>query len=102
VRLLLEFGMDTVSGRILENTDFLLRNLADIDGIHVTSRTAVERRSGIVSFQHPTTEPDAIYQALRDQGISCAVREGSVRISPHFYQGENELEKLLLALVRIV
>jgi selenocysteine lyase/cysteine desulfurase len=102
VRLLLDFGMDTVSGRILENTDFLLRNLADIDGIHVTSRTAAERRSGIVSFQHPTTAPDAIYQALRDQGISCAVREGSVRISPHFYQGENELEELLLALVRIV
>ena len=102
VRLLLEHGMDAVSGSILENTDFLLRHLPDITGVQVTSRTRAERRSGIVSFRHVSTAPDAIYQALRDRGISCAVREGSVRISPHFYQGEKELEKLMLALTHIV
>lgn len=102
VGLLLEHGMEKVSTYILENTDFLLRNLPGIKGIHVTSRAEPGRRSGIVSFRHDDTAPDKIYQALREKGIACAVREGSVRISPHFYQGESELEKLLLALTHIV
>lgn len=102
VGLLLDHGMEMVSGKILDNTDFLLRNLPGIKGIQVTSRAEPGRRSGIVSFRHDDTAPDKIYQALKEKGIACAVREGSVRISPHFYQGESELEKLLLALTHIV
>lgn len=102
VKLLLEHNMESVSANILANTDFLLRNLPDIAGVTVTSRGSTKRRSGIVSFRHESAAPDFIYQALKNRGISCAVREGSVRISPHFYQGENELEKLLLALAHIV
>lgn len=102
VGLLLEHGLDEVSRSILENSDFLFRNLPGVSGIQVTSRAAVARRSGIVSFRHDMIAPDSIYQALKERGISCAVREGSVRISPHFYQGENELQELLRALTHIV
>lgn len=102
VSLLLEYGMDQVEKRILENTDFLLTELQKRAGIAVTSRVEHERRSGIVSFVHAEIPSDSIYRQLREKGIACAVREGAVRISPHFYQGERELSVFMDALAHIV
>ena len=78
------------------------RNLLLVDGIRLNSRTAPARRSGIVSFGHETIAPGMLYQGLRERGISCALREGGVRVSPHFYQGESELTVFLDALAHIV
>ena len=100
--LLLDFGMERVASAILQNTERLMTELVRIDGIRLNSRTAPARRSGIVSFGHETIAPGTLYQGLRERGISCALREGGVRVSPHFYQGESELTVFLDALAHIV
>jgi len=100
--LLLEFGIDRVSAAILNNTDRLMTELPRIDGICLHSRTEPARRSGIVSFRHDSIAPATLYQGLKDRGISCALREGNVRVSPHFYQGERELSVFLESLAHIV
>jgi selenocysteine lyase/cysteine desulfurase len=87
---------------VLENTDRLMTELVRIPGVRLNSRTAPARRSGIVSFGHETIAPGQIYQGLRERGISCALREGGVRVSPHFYQGESELGVFFDALAHIV
>ena len=97
--LFLELGMDRVAQRVLANTSHLLEGLRGMRGVRVTSRIEANRRSGIVSFVHERIDPKALYEALKKEGISCAVREGSVRISPHFYQGEKELEAFFQRLV---
>ena len=87
---------------ILRNTEQLMTELLRIDGIRLNSRTAPARRSGIVSFRHETIASGTLYQGLRERGISCALREGGVRVSPHFYQGESELAVFLDALAHMV
>ena len=100
--LLLEFGMERIGAAVLENTDRLMTELVRIDGIRLNSHTAPARRSGIVNFRHETIAPGTLYQGLKERGISCALREGGVRVSPHFYQGETELAVFLEALAHIV
>ena len=100
--LLLDVGIERVAAAVLENTDRLMTELVRIPGVRLNSRTAPARRSGIVSFGHETIAPGQIYQGLRERGISCALREGGVRVSPHFYQGESELGVFLDALAHIV
>jgi cysteine desulfurase/selenocysteine lyase len=102
VGLLLGFGMEHVADRVLANTDFLLESLVSIPGVEIVSRTEVERRSGIVSFRHRARPAEEIYRALQQREISCALRDASVRLSPHFYQEEKELAAFLDVLDHIV
>ena len=39
---------------------------------------------------------------LQRQGVSCAMRGGAVRLSPHYYQGKRELEAFFRLLHHIV
>jgi selenocysteine lyase/cysteine desulfurase len=100
--LLLDFGMDNVAERVLANTRFLLENLGEVPGVQIVSCTDVDRRSGIVSFKHRARPAEEIYRALQQRKISCAVRDASIRLSPHFYQGEEELGTFLDTLDHIV
>ena len=102
VSLFLQTGMDAVSARVLDNTSQLIDGLQAMTGIHVTSRTEDERRSGIVAFTHDRFDPNEIYRGLQRQGVSCAMRGGAVRLSPHYYQGERDLEAFFRLLHHIV
>jgi len=102
VSLLLETGMDAVAEHILRNTGILMNELPAIPGIRLVSRTDENRRSGIVSFVHERVSQKAIYDGLRKTGIACALREGAVRVSPHFYQDRRELGLFLERLAHIV
>ena len=102
VSLFLQTGMDAVSARVLDNTAHLIDGLQAMTGMHVTSRTDEERRSGIVAFTHDRFDPNEIYRGLQRQGVSCAMRGGAVRLSPHYYQGEKELEAFFRLLHHIV
>ena len=98
VNLLLDYGMDNVGGRVLSNTDFLLENLEKEPGIIPTSRSEPERRSGIVSFMHDRIPAKELHRSLTAAGVSCVVRDQSIRLSPHFYQDEKHLSDFMTRL----
>ena len=102
ISLFLEFGMDSVSRRVLANTDHLVRELTAIPGLRLRNETSTERRSGIVSFVHKSLDSNDIYRKMQAEGVSCAMRDGAVRLSPHFYQGEKEIQAVLERLAHIV
>lgn len=102
VGLLLDHGMDRVGGRVLENSEFLFRGLSAIPGVAVTSRPEPVRRSGIVSFRHDGIPPGDLHRALTSAGVSCVVRGDSIRLSPHFYQGEEQLGEFLRILEQAI
>jgi selenocysteine lyase/cysteine desulfurase len=89
--LLLDYGMESVSRRILTNTDQLLRSLSDLSGIHIVSSTKNNRRSGIVTFAHERIPAHKLHAQLVQAGVSCVMRGGGIRLSPHFYQGEKQI-----------
>lgn len=88
-------GPAVVSRRVLANTERLLAGLNGLRGVRVISRAEPERRSGIVTFQPVNVAPQTLCARLEKAGVIVAPRGGGVRISPHYYQGEAEMEAIL-------
>ena len=95
--LLLEVGIDTVQGRLRLLTDRLVAALRDA-GYRVLSPRGESEWSGIVTFNSPVHETEALHRTLRSHQIIGARRGGGIRISPHFYNTEEEVLRVVAAL----
>ncbi|MEC7640730.1 MAG: aminotransferase class V-fold PLP-dependent enzyme [Nitrospinota bacterium] len=86
-----EAGMDNVAARTLQLGDHILERLRQRE-IKILSSTFQEERSGIISF---AVETDLRKFALEmnENHISLTVRDGLVRLSPHFYNTESEVDR---------
>ena len=102
VDLLLDHGPERVARRVLQNTGHLIDRLQTVRGLRVVSPTEPARRSGIVSFRCESIAARKLRQELGRLGCVCAVRGGSIRLSPHFYQDEEDLDNFLCSLEKIV
>lgn len=97
LELLHEVGMDAIEARVLALTDLACEELAR-KGYRVVSPRGERERSGIVIFasdRHPT---DALFERLTAAQIVVSVRGGGIRVSPHFYNSEDEIARLIAAL----
>ncbi len=92
--LLLEVGVDAISERILELTERLRRGLAT-QGHQVYGPARREECSGIVSFVPRAGSAEDVTRFLHSQRVMVAARGGKVRVAPHFYNTEREIERLL-------
>jgi cysteine desulfurase/selenocysteine lyase len=54
--------------------------------------------SGIVSFVSTTLNHQDILLNLRKQQTEIALREGRLRVSPHFYNTDEQMDRLVAAL----
>ena len=57
--------------------------------------------STIVSVPLGDTEPTPLLGTLRAQGIICSARDGNLRLAIHFYNHEDDIERLVRALTTI-
>lgn len=97
LKMLESFGYDKIENNVTDNTLFL-RNKLDSHGIKLFPSSLDEKYfSGIVSFRHP--EADGLYQWLSDRKIIVSVREGIIRLSPHFYNTADEIEQVVDAII---
>lgn len=96
--LLLEIGPVAVSKRILDRAA-AVRELSARADWRVTGSKLPEDRSGIVAIEHDDVPAPRAARALREQGIAVCARRGKLRISPHIYNDDDDLERLRAALV---
>ncbi len=99
LEMLLNVGIETVWKRLYALTQMLAEGV-QAKGYRVYSpRAREEECSGIVSFSSPTPEKHAaIIQGLEQKHIIIVERENRLRAAPHFYQGEEQIQRLLDAL----
>ncbi len=98
IELLLEWGLDAVSSRILDRAD-AVRELAVSAGWTIHGSPRSEDRSAIVVLERPGVDPAAAAAALRrDHGVVAACRRGRLRISAHVYNNASDLERLRVGL----
>jgi selenocysteine lyase/cysteine desulfurase len=90
-----------VADRVLEIADYGVAKLRDL-GLPLVSPHEGEHRSGIVTFQTPSADPQKVRQQLADRGIAVACRGGGIRLSPHGYALEEEMDRLVAALSETV
>jgi selenocysteine lyase/cysteine desulfurase len=93
VGLLLGLGPEVVSARILERAD-CVREIARRAGWALVGSDRPDERSGIVAMTRPGVDPDRFVRDLRGRGIALAARRGRVRVSPHVYNNDADLDRL--------
>ncbi len=94
VEMLLEAGMDEVCQRVRLLTDLLIDG-AKSKGYSCHSPRGESEWSGIVCLTHPDRTPSEVVNRLREHGIEGAEREGRIRLTPHFYQTEEEMGRVV-------
>ena len=88
-------GLAAVSSRVKELTDHLIARLRE-KGYAIASPRAGDRWSGIVTFTSPTHDHEQIVRVLRKQHrTEIALREGRLRVSPHFYNTIEQIDRLI-------
>jgi cysteine desulfurase/selenocysteine lyase len=102
LRLLTDLGIDSVATSILDITDRACERLIEFGAKIVSDRRPDHRggqqRSGIVSFELPGRDPMAVKRHAMHQNVVFGCRAGRLRISPHAYNNEEDLDRLIQAL----
>jgi selenocysteine lyase/cysteine desulfurase len=96
LEMLHEVGAGRIEERILELTDRLAAGLR-ARGAEIVSPWGAGERSGIVNFRAGGGE-DRLVAALLERGFFVRLRAGGVRVAPHFYNDEDDIDRLLHAL----
>jgi cysteine desulfurase / selenocysteine lyase len=98
LRLLTTTGVDRIAAYLADLTDYLCDSI-DTHRYRVVSSRLPGEKSQIVSIQHKHgLDPMALYVHLKKRQIVTAPRGGGLRISPHFYNTRDEIDRLLTSL----
>jgi len=91
LKLLLSVGISNIERRILGLTDHLIDSIKDMN---LDLQTPEEKacRSGIVNFR--VENPRQVAEELGRKGIIVSARSNGIRVSPHFYNTEEEIDAL--------
>ena len=95
---LLEVGIENVQTRIMALNDRLIDGLR-AKGYRITTPIAHRgERSGIICFNHPTHPVADLAERLRQARVVVSQRGAVIRVSPHFYSNQEDIDRLLAAL----
>ena len=92
IGLLTEVGIGKIEERVLGLGDFILKEAESRGHMLLTPKNGSER-GGNVTFTG-YFDPIRARDALLKKGIMVNVRGGGLRVSPHFYNTEEELHTL--------
>jgi len=96
VELLLEIGIPTIWQRVKRLIQKLQEGIEQ-RGLSVYPGLGASERSGILTFI-PPKNPEDLARFLEDQGIAVSLRHGRIRLSPHFYNNNQDIEYILSVL----
>ena len=96
VDLMLEIGPEQIEERVLGLAQKARGLLGDLGAI------VREDRSPIVAARFQGRDVSALARALKDQRVLVAARRGHLRVSPHLYNDEQDLESLAEVLRRLL
>jgi selenocysteine lyase/cysteine desulfurase len=92
MKILLAFGIDNVYRRILRLTDHLIEGAEDL-GLDLQTPKERQCRSGIVNIR--VDKPQKTVDKLKKKGLIVSARGNGIRVSPHFYNTEEEIDALM-------
>jgi len=101
LRLVLDLGLDNIERRALELAGRVRMLLRELGGQVLWDEDA-HYHSALVAARLPQRPAPALAQSLAQRRILVSARHGFLRISPHFYNNEQDLERLEYELRRLL
>jgi cysteine desulfurase/selenocysteine lyase len=103
LRYITRIGIRHIEKRIMDLTDYLIDNLQKIK-IEILSPIEEKKyRSGIILFKARKKMPvDIVGELEKRSKVLVSARGKGIRISPHFYNNEEDVDKLIIGLKKIL
>jgi selenocysteine lyase/cysteine desulfurase len=92
MKMLLNFGIDVIEKRILKLTDYLIEATRNLD-LKLQTPEEPQYRSGIVNISIDKSQE--MVKELGVKGVIVSARAHGLRVSPHFYNTETEIDRLI-------
>ena len=92
MKMLLTYGIENVEMEILKVTDHLIEAVKDSE-FELQTPEDPRCRSGIVNFK--IDKPEEVVEKLSGKAIIVSARSHGIRVSPHFYNTEEEIDNLI-------
>jgi len=96
VNLMLEIGPEVIEQRVLGLAQSARERLRALGA------TALDTGSQIVAAKFPGQDVSRIARELKDRRVLVAARHGHLRVAPHFYNDESDLDRLVEELKRLL
>ena len=100
MELALEIGIENIAAELLRKRNWLIPALQTKGFTVLNADAKIENTSGIVSFFQAGKDLAALHKKLSDAGIIASLRtnragQNFIRLSPHFYNTDAELRRVL-------
>jgi selenocysteine lyase/cysteine desulfurase len=100
MELTLELGIDNIAAELHRKRAWLVPELQKRGYTVLNADAKLENAGSITSFFHPGKDIPALHKKLSDAGIIASLRidrtgENYLRLSPHFYNTDDELRRVL-------
>lgn len=93
LKIFFEIGWEIVENAVLNNSIYFINKLDELNFNPILKGLEAKNFAGIVSFKHHKSTQ--IFETLKNKNIHCAVREGMVRFSPHYYNVKDEIDTVV-------
>jgi cysteine desulfurase/selenocysteine lyase len=97
VETLLDVGIACIATHVSALVDAMIARMR-AGGATVVTPDDAAKRAGIVTVR--VKNADRVSERLARAGIVCALREGAIRLSPHLYSTDEDLERAMDVLLR--
>ena len=94
---MLEVGRERIEAHIHHLSDLVADGMRS-RGYQLSGSREGEHWSGVISFSSDRHRSEDLFQRLEERGVAISLREGLFRVSPHFYNDEEDVDRLLRAL----
>lgn len=95
--ILAEIGLPAIEARIAGLTSRIVERAREA-GIALATPAAAERRGAMVALR--CRDAAQLVDALGQENIVASWRDGNLRLSPHFYNNEDDIDRVFVALAR--
>ena len=100
MELALEIGVKNIGAELLRKRAWLVPALLAKGFTVLNAEAKPENASGIVTFYRPGQDPAPLHKKLTDAGVIASLRsdrkgQNYLRLSPHFYNTDAELQRVL-------
>ncbi len=100
LKLIEETGVENIGRELLRKRSYMVPKLKDKGYTVLYADAAPQNSSGIVTFHKPDTDLAGLQKTAADAGVQISLRtdrQGKqyLRVSPHFYNTDAELDRLL-------